>query len=67
MAKISKFQKGDLEWFKGKLLYCVGKIENTDKYLFVSPMGDKYELTTTDIILHNEISFRKPNRWLTLH
>ena len=46
--------KGDLKWYRGLLLYCEGRIDNSNVYLFTDPWGREYRLTKLQIEFYNE-------------
>ena len=58
----ARLQKGDLMWYQNKLLYCEGRASGIDRYLFVSPLGKKYELSYFEIEIYNGISTKKSSR-----
>ena len=41
----SAYHKGDLQWYRGLLLYCEGRIGDSNFYLFTDPWGNEYKLT----------------------
>ena len=47
----SVYHKGDLQWYKGVLLYCEGRIGKSNFYLFTDPWGCQYKLTKSQIEL----------------
>lgn len=47
----SVYNKGDLQWYRGLLLYCEGRIGKSSVYLFTDPWGGEYKLTKLQIEL----------------
>lgn len=47
----SVYHKGDLQWYRGLLLYCEGRIGKFNVYLFTDPWGGEYKLTKLQIEL----------------
>ena len=47
----SVYHKGDLQWYRGLLLYCEGRIGKFNVYLFTDPWGGEYKLTELQIEL----------------
>lgn len=45
------YHKGDLQLYRGLLLYCEGRIGESNVYLFTDPWGDEYKLTELQIKL----------------
>lgn len=61
--KYSRLQKGDLIWYMRKLLYCEGPAEGAGRYIFVSPLGKKYELSYFEIEIYNHEFSTKKSSW----
>lgn len=47
----SAYHKGDLQWYRGTLLYCEGRIGKSNFYLFTDSWGGEYKLTKSQIEL----------------
>ena len=47
----SVYHKGDLQWYRDLLLYCEGRINHSNVYLFTDPWGGEYRLTQLQIKL----------------
>lgn len=47
----SVYHKGDLQWYRGLLLYCEGRIGESNVYLFTDHRGVEYKLTELQIKL----------------